>query len=477
MAEIIQNIMKKENYEDKIKDEKIVLKWKVEMEKQGGKKLYIDLAIDLIKKMKNNHSEINIYDHINWHLNLREGTVIANNIYKQCDCKCKICVGDECCSDEYDYEDDDESDNKSDNDNESENEDDDGNEMTKYSKECKCIGKIIKKKYISKNCFTNYDIENKFRIKLMEEIDKFALSKKVDYHPWSNNLVKDIVHPSLYCYVKGVTEPKINNNIIFSWLPAECKVSKKSASFTSYINNIPKNNDTKNLYHIIEKLLYSFIPNFQKVVDRLCNSTKLIDSNLQVIVKIAEINLTPSNTKYHGGTWHLEGITDENIVATGIYYYNMDNVTQSNLKFRTCVDEEIVYPQNCVQFVKTHYDMDDYEYDENERRGGIIIDSTMKLAQIKTKQGLSLVFPNNLQHCVSSFELKDKTKEGKRSIIAFFLIDPNKKILSTKDVTEQYDKISLKDAKIFREMLMFERKNEILFHNSVYKVGWSLCEH
>ncbi|KAH7060001.1 hypothetical protein BKA57DRAFT_487756 [Linnemannia elongata] len=60
---------------------------------------------------------------------------------------------------------------------------------------------------------------------------------------------------------------------------------------------------------------------------------------LQVIVKLANIELTPDNPKYEGGTWHVEGMANENIVATGIYYYYTDNITESRLDFRIQVAE------------------------------------------------------------------------------------------------------------------------------------------
>lgn len=54
---------------------------------------------------------------------------------------------------------------------------------------------------------------------------------------------------------------------------------------------------------------------------------------LQVIVKLANIELTPENSWYEGGTWHVEGMANENIVATGIYYYDTENITDSRFKF------------------------------------------------------------------------------------------------------------------------------------------------
>lgn len=56
---------------------------------------------------------------------------------------------------------------------------------------------------------------------------------------------------------------------------------------------------------------------------------------LQVIVKLASIELTPENPRYPGGSWHLEGMKNEHIVATSIYYYDVENTSdQSHIQFR-----------------------------------------------------------------------------------------------------------------------------------------------
>jgi hypothetical protein len=44
--------------------------------------------------------------------------------------------------------------------------------------------------------------------------------------------------------------------------------------------------------------------------------------------------LTPEKPDYEGGAWHVEGMGNESIVATAIYYYLQENVTQSTLAFR-----------------------------------------------------------------------------------------------------------------------------------------------
>ena len=51
----------------------------------------------------------------------------------------------------------------------------------------------------------------------------------------------------------------------------------------------------------------------------------------------------------------------------------------------------------------------------------------------RTRCGL----PNTLQHRLSPFELKDKSKPGHRKFIVMFLVDPNVRITSTAEVSPQ----------------------------------------
>ena len=57
-------------------------------------------------------------------------------------------------------------------------------------------------------------------------------------------------------------------------------------------------------------------------------------NGIQVIVKLANINLTPEKPNYDGGSWHIEGQMNEHIVATALYYYDSENISSSRLSFR-----------------------------------------------------------------------------------------------------------------------------------------------
>lgn len=76
---------------------------------------------------------------------------------------------------------------------------------------------------------------------------------------------------------------------------------------------------------------------------------------LQVIVKLANIELTPEKPDYSEATWHVEGMRNENIVATGIYYYDVENISESRLAFRTDVHEPEDYEQSDFTGVQAVY--------------------------------------------------------------------------------------------------------------------------
>ncbi|KAG8684099.1 hypothetical protein FRC08_013905 [Ceratobasidium sp. 394] len=336
-----------------------------------------------------------------------------------------------------------------------------------------------------------------------------------DWHPGSNGLVLDLVHPSLYpiiygrtlVYPEGTTDygaikpqpirpPKLPNKITgswyrwddyhisrkFQWLPTDFVVSDdgKSVKSVSYINNLNPHQHF-DLHTTIEELIGAFIPLFERVLTdsiltnravpaRTNNSYSydvggyepcpdhhdyrdlsteefnwlyqqwadnrpirlpdvspvgyvtgsletrntwysLARRTIQVIVKLTNIHLTPEKPEYAGGSWHVEGMSNEAIAASGIYYYSEENITESRLAFRTAA---------CIP-----------GYEQGDNRGcrltwGIAGDDPCvnDLGAVVTCQDRAIAFPNIYQHKVSPFELKDKTKPGHRKIVALFLVDP-----------------------------------------------------
>ncbi|ODV58248.1 DUF4246 domain-containing protein ASCRUDRAFT_9517 [Ascoidea rubescens DSM 1968] len=193
---------------------------------------------------------------------------------------------------------------------------------------------------------------------------------------------------------------------------------------------------------------------------------------LKVIVKLANIELTPENPTYNGGSWHVEGCDNEKIVATILYYYENDNITGSSISFRA--------PVACEDF---------YEYEQDATGPVWDLYSLSRESRAVSNQGhinctenRLLVFPNFLQHHVNKFSLLDKTKPGTRKILCFFVVDPSlgdeTPVFSTSDVPIQrkdwWDDQEYKEE--FKKYLTDETRLQIqeLIHNNKVKFEWPI---
>ncbi|KAJ3361867.1 hypothetical protein GGF32_006896 [Allomyces javanicus] len=346
----------------------------------------------------------------------------------------------------------------------------------------------------------------------------------------------------------------------FQWLPSDFAVAKDGhVSITSYVNNLHPERHAA-LYPTLARVFECALPLLEHVLGRLATLTPLrinpdpwnwydrYDPNaadqtytslndwyqqripnlpdppreydlprnaftpyalrgrsLKVITKLANIHLTPANPTYPGGSWHIEGMLNERIVATALYYYDVDNITDSRLEFRTGVKPP--------------------EYEQSDDRGiafGYALYRDGPLVQpwghVTARQGRLVAFPNMFQHHVAPFELADNSRVGHRKIVAFFLVDPSStegdKVVSTaqvppqqadwiadawakegrfplvvdkelprelveKVVAEVESAMSMDEAKKVRLALMDERSvavetvEELAFKGAVY----NLCEH
>ncbi len=90
-------------------------------------------------------------------------------------------------------------------------------------------------------------------------------------------------------------------------------------------------------------------------------------------------------------------------MATAIYYYSVDNISESRLAFRTDVCEP------------------DYEQNDNAGVQAVFgLDNDAPLCQpvgsVTCLQGRVVCWPNTLQHQVQNFSLVDKTRPGHRKV-------------------------------------------------------------
>ncbi|KAG8985625.1 hypothetical protein FRB90_004583 [Tulasnella sp. 427] len=397
-----------------------------------------------------------------------------------------------------------------------------------------------------------------------------------DWHPRSDNMVLDLVHPSLFCTVYGrtlvwTTDPQGKRKLEhlqrpkhdldswsysdkFAWIPTDFQLGQNGepAKALDYINNVhPEHN--KDLVPVIEALVGRFsllwdrvltdlfptnqgmLPGRQRVKGmyewveaegsapkpewsqyhalgaeawnaayNAWEETRIlvpptvdergIDIKVQVIVKLANIHL---------GKWHVEGMANERIVASGIYYYDCENITESQLGFRQAESfVEAEYEQGDGRAISQVWGM------EQEQ------ESNQFLGAVQTSVNRCIAFPNIYQHQVSSFKLVDPTKPGHRKIVALFLVDPNTRIPSTTDIAPQQGQwvheavrdslhnekkpmavplpvelidmvsdnvesaMTLKGAKQYREQLMDERTAFVgVVDEQHFMTEFNFCEH
>ncbi|KAL7896284.1 hypothetical protein HDV64DRAFT_270587 [Trichoderma sp. TUCIM 5745] len=207
---------------------------------------------------------------------------------------------------------------------------------------------------------------------------------------------------------------------------------------------------------------------------------------LQVIVKMASIELTPEKPHFPSGSWHVEGQMNERICATALFYLDSENVTDSHLSFRMQTNS---YLQDDISTGQ-----DQYNYLERVYGTGMGCSDAACLqtfGDVKTPQGRLVAFPNVFQHRVSSFRLKDATKPGHRRFLALWLVDPHERIVSTANVppqqrdwyadSENYPPESLMtvgEAQEHRLKLMDERsRHDVKVERDLQGASYNFCEH
>jgi predicted DNA-binding WGR domain protein len=340
----------------------------------------------------------------------------------------------------------------------------------------KSILPFIKSGVIVKN------INNKLKSNLLTNINNFSYKKIPDYHPGSNNKVLDIVHPSLYPLITDIKKTNGNDDFWnrpyedskYQWLPSEFKIDKDGrCKIESYINNLPISE--RSLYENIEELFESVLPQLEDIWsysntfefyngDWLDNPTKnkfkkieLRDRNLQVITKIVEISLKDKDNLM--GAWHVEGMSHENIVATATCTLKQDKDFDTRLYFKR------FYSSEEVESIVTGMPQDPPAGLSN-----LLHDTLVPLGKVKITEGTIVVFPNSHIHKVdmTSFSKSEQT----RTIIVFWLINPDIRITSTKDIPQQ--KYSMSTAYKNRLELMKERT---FYKQTFNQRELNLCEH
>ncbi|KAJ6583180.1 hypothetical protein B0H10DRAFT_2097775 [Mycena sp. CBHHK59/15] len=194
----------------------------------------------------------------------------------------------------------------------------------------------------------------------------------------------------------------------FAGISTPCIWSKGEPKWTQDLNN----ETWERLREEYPKVLPEAYEKYTGELEKSIRPYSLRGKTIQCIIKLANIHLSPDNPEYKGGSWHVEGMLNEHIVASGIYYYEEDNITESQLAFRVTTAAPVYHQQD--------------DFTCSEILYGIVRSHCCQtLGAMVTKAGRALAWPNIYQHRVSPFRLVDSTKPGHRKILAIFLVDPS----------------------------------------------------
>ena len=272
---------------------------------------------------------------------------------------------------------------------------------------------------------------------LRQQVATMEANIDVDWQPGCERTLRNLFHPSLYCFVEGQTlltspppaspDPQFSQDYYvastgwrrqgnepvepvnrYRWLPAEFRVRKQDGraqvQIASYINGLCRH-EFGAAYATIAKIFSKFVPLFERSLG------VELDGAVQVITKMSSTLLTSEEKTQAAGNWHLEGVPAERIVATGLYYYDVRSISDSRLMF-------------CQPLA----DVDGMDYGQDDPQAwldyGLMAGGTLNRAmgEVTVQDGRCVVFPNIVQHSPSACSVDANASKGHRKLLCFFLV-------------------------------------------------------
>ncbi|KAJ2413987.1 hypothetical protein GGI10_002693 [Coemansia sp. RSA 2530] len=169
----------------------------------------------------------------------------------------------------------------------------------------------------------------------------------------------------------------------------------------------------------------SFVP------ERPINPYRLRNWQLQAIVGMSNIELPSKKSVYGSKGWRVAGLDNKCIIVAGIFFYNVDNITQCSLEFCKSI--------NALHKARTEnqYHAYLYAYDVKGYPMGKPACISQELGSVDIEDGLCVVFPNTYQYKMSRIARGIASKPGHCKMLTFYYVDPSKRIPSTKIVPPQ----------------------------------------
>ncbi|KAJ2004840.1 hypothetical protein H4R26_002278, partial [Coemansia thaxteri] len=156
----------------------------------------------------------------------------------------------------------------------------------------------------------------------------------------------------------------------------------------------------------------------------------LYSRQLQAVVRMSNIELTPNCPRYRGDSWEVTARANERIIATGVFFYDVSNISRCSLQLREPVCGYMFgVEQYDIRAVVEMYGINDHRNEE--------LRLSQNYGNIDINDGLCVVYPSIYQHQMSEFKLANSSKPGHCRMLTFYFVDPATRVPSTAIVPPQ----------------------------------------
>jgi hypothetical protein len=185
------------------------------------------------------------------------------------------------------------------------------------------------------------------------------------------------------------------------------------------------------------------------------------DRGLQVIVRVASIELTPDRPSHPGEpedhldgqpdelSFHPDGQLNEHVVATALVFFDVENVTPLRVLFcraarlRAC--ELADHKHEDLGALMEVFGPLEY-YNDEEDAAPCLARELSRMRDMGSvgawcssvrRKGRLVAFPSALHYRLGECELVDRDRPGRARFLALHLVDPNYRVCSTRNVPPQ----------------------------------------
>ncbi|KAJ7910268.1 hypothetical protein B0H13DRAFT_2012690 [Mycena leptocephala] len=236
----------------------------------------------------------------------------------------------------------------------------------------------------------------------------------------------------------------------------------------------PEDSMTEAEYHQVQrespKVLPESFEEYTGELEKTVSPYSLRGKTIQCIIKLANIHLTADNPEYGGGSWHVEAMLNECIVASGIYYYEEENISESRLAFRVTTGAPVYHQQEDDVCMEILYGLKRNSHCCQDL--GSIVRARHYILQFPHLCAVALL--RGPTHTTPRFPipLVDPTKPGHRKILAIFLIDPSIDPIPSATISRLNNQTEEYRLKLMKERTGFTQNRE-----EELSYSFNMCEH